>query len=129
MHKNAHVPYTPKLKDAARENRKKPTKPESRIWNELLRNRFMGFKFLRQKPLDSFIADFYCSQLLLVIEIDGDSHAANPDYDFERTKALEKYGVEVVRYTNRDVMENIEGVYSDLKRRIALRKEELGVTV
>ena len=75
---------------------------------------FASYKFLRQKPIDNYIVDFYCAELLLVIEIDGDSHAASVEYDAERTKILESLGLAVVRYTNDEVLSNIQGVYDDL---------------
>lgn len=111
----AFLPYKKTLTTLARENRKNPTKAESRIWNEVLRNRkFAQYKFVRQKPIDGYIVDFYCSELRLVIEIDGDSHTEMVEYDQERTKILSGYGLSVVRYSNEDVLKNIEGVYDDL---------------
>jgi very-short-patch-repair endonuclease len=116
---SAFLPYNKKLTDRARENRKNPTKAESRIWNEVLRMRqFSEYKFLRQKPIDNYIVDFYCSELRLVIEIDGDSHAETVEYDAERTRLLQSLGLTVVRYTNDDVMRNIHGVFDDLSEKI-----------
>lgn len=113
------LPYNKNLTERARENRKNPTKAESKIWNEVLRMRqFADYKFLRQKPIDNFIVDFYCSELRLVIEIDGDSHAKTVEYDAERTKVLQALGLTVVRYTNVDVIRNIQGVYVDLIEKI-----------
>jgi len=109
------LPYNKTLTTLARENRKNPTKAESKIWNEVLRNRkFAQYKFVRQKPIDGYIVDFYCSELRLVIEIDGDSHAEMIEYDQERTRILSEYGLSVIRYANEDVLKNIEGVYDDL---------------
>lgn len=105
---SAFLPYNKTLTDRAREHRKNPTKAESKIWNEVLRMRqFAEYKFLRQKPIDNYIVDFYCSELRLVIEIDGDSHAETVEYDAERTKILQTLGLSVVRYTNDDVIRNI----------------------
>jgi very-short-patch-repair endonuclease len=116
---SAFLPYNKNLTDRARDHRKNPTKSESRIWNEVLRMRqFADYKFLRQKPIDNYIVDFYCSELRLVIEIDGDSHAETVEYDAERTRVLQSLGLVVVRYTNDDVMHNIQGVYDDLSERI-----------
>ena len=116
---SAFLPYNKNLTERARENRKNPTMAESKIWNEVLRMRqFADYKFLRQKPIDNYIADFYCSELRLVIEIDGDSHAETVEYDAERTKVLQALGLTVVRYTNDDVIQNIQGVYDDLSERI-----------
>ncbi len=114
------IPYNKSLTSFARQNRKNPTPAETRIWNEVLRRQqFAQYKFLRQKPIASCIVDFYCSELRLVIEIDGDSHAESHSHDAARTRVLNSFGLTVVRYTNADVMNNIEGVYSELVRRVA----------
>jgi very-short-patch-repair endonuclease len=63
--------------------------------------------------------DFYCSRLQLVIEIDGDSHAETVEYDAERTRFLGSLGLRVIRFSNDDVLRNIEGVYEELDRTIA----------
>ncbi len=115
------IPYDKRLTALARENRNNPTAPESRMWNEVLRMRhFSDYKFLRQKPIADFIVDFYCAELRLAIEIDGDSHAGAIKYDAVRTAVLKAHGISVVRYYNDEVMKNLEGVYDDLARRIAL---------
>ena len=85
--------------------------------------RLGNLKFTRQKPLDEYIVDFYCADLMLAIEIDGDTHAGQKQYDQDRTKNLSRFGVEVVRYTNAEVLNNLEGVYHDLCERIAVRKQ------
>jgi very-short-patch-repair endonuclease len=114
-----YLPYNKKLTSLARQNRSNPTKAESKIWKEVLRMRqFAEYKFLRQKPVGGYIVDFYCSELRLVIEIDGDSHAETVEYDEERTKLLNSLGLHVIRYTNDDVLQNIEGVYDDLHKAI-----------
>ncbi|MBT0652214.1 endonuclease domain-containing protein [Geomobilimonas luticola] len=119
--RNPFLPYNKKLVELARNNRKSPTCTESKIWNEVLRKRqFSSYKFLRQKPIDNFIVDFYCSELRLVIEVDGDGHAGTVEYDNERTRVLEAYGLTVVRYTNDEVLRNIEGIYEDLSRRVRI---------
>ncbi len=120
------IPYNKKLTTLARENRKNPTAAESKMWNGVLRMRhFADYKFLRQKPIGDFIADFYCAALHLVIEIDGDSHAEAVEYDAKRTNALEALGITVVRYTNDEILKNLSGVYDDLMRRIALLNDGL----
>jgi len=113
--KLVYIPYKRKLTELARQNRNNLTPAEKKIWYEVLsRKQFKGYKFTRQKPIADFIVDFYCSKLQLVIEIDGDSHAESKEYDEARTNILNQYGLRVLRYTNRDVMNNIEGVYQDL---------------
>ncbi len=121
--KRSFIPYNKNLTEKARKNRKNSTVAEKKMWYKILRNKeFENYKFIRQKPLDNFIVDFYCSELLFVIEIDGDSHVEQIDYDILRTKKLNSYGIEVVRYTNLEVINNLEGVYDDLKRKVAKRK-------
>ncbi|MBU4224165.1 endonuclease domain-containing protein [Patescibacteria group bacterium] len=117
--KKLYIPYNQKLIEVARENRKNPTHAEKKIWFRVLKSRqFENYKFIRQKPLDNFIVDFYCSELMLAIEIDGDSHVIRQEYDVLRSEKLKAYGIKVVRYTNNDVMFNIEEVYQDLKEKI-----------
>ena len=114
------IPYNQTLTQKARENRKAPTPAEKKIWADILQGKkLLGFKFTRQKPLDEYIVDFYCSELLLAIEIDGDSHAEQKLYDQQRTKRLNDLGITVFRYTNDEVMNNISGIYEDLEVKIA----------
>ena len=96
-----------------------------KIWSELLRkDKLEGFRFLRQKPLDNYIADFYCAELLLVIEIDGKHHlsADAREYDEHRTKVLNGYGIEVVRYTNEQILNHFDEVEKKLKEKVNERK-------
>lgn len=116
----AFLPYDKKLTALARENRKNPTNAEQKIWLEVLsRRQFAAYKFLRQKPVEHFIVDFYCAKLGWVIEIDGDSHAEQKGYDENRSVFLQGHGLTVIRYENRDVLNNIAGVYDDLARRLS----------
>jgi very-short-patch-repair endonuclease len=113
------IPYDKHLTALARENRKNPTPTERKLWNEVLRHRqFAHYKFLRQKPLLHYIVDFYCSELRLAIEIDGDTHAGQIDYDKVRKKLLTRHNLTVIRYSNNDVLTNIEGIFADLMTQI-----------
>ena len=124
-----HLPYHTPLTPRARENRKTPTPAETLIWNKLLRGRQLAtYKFLRQKPLLGYIVDFYCAKLKLAIEIDGHSHGEQTDYDAHRTRALEQHGITALRYTNADILQNLEGVASDLKSRINARDKTASPT-
>lgn len=115
--------------EKSRDLRKYATKPEEKIWYEILRKKMTGYRFLRQKPISSFIVDFYCSKLLLAIEIDGDTHYEQKAivYDRKRTEILNKFGIKVIRYTNFEVMDNIEGIEFNLRREIEKREGELGI--
>ena len=114
-----HLPYNLKLTAFARANRKNPTPAETTIWQKLLRNRqFHGYKFLRQKPIGPHVVDFYCAELKLAIEIDGDSHAAQEAYDAARSTYLARHGIRVLRYSNLDVSQQLFGIYDDLTTHI-----------
>ncbi|KKP40168.1 MAG: 3-phosphoshikimate 1-carboxyvinyltransferase, 3-phosphoshikimate 1-carboxyvinyltransferase [Candidatus Peregrinibacteria bacterium GW2011_GWF2_33_10] len=124
--KGSYISYNSKLKEFAKQNRNNPTRPESKIWYEILcEDKLNGYRFLRQKPINNFILDFYCSKLLLGIEIDGESHSEQIEYDHIRTELLNNYNIKIIRYSNNEVMENIEGVYEDLNEQIKNRKKEL----
>ncbi|MGB3207663.1 MAG: endonuclease domain-containing protein [Crinalium sp.] len=113
---NFHLPYNPLLVERAKQLRKNLTTAEKKLWNEYLKN--LEFKFLKQRPIDNFIVDFYCAALKLVIEIDGDSHFTTEakEYDEARTKVLEGYGLKVIRFTNDDVLNNLEGVCQQIEK-------------
>ncbi|MBD2395347.1 endonuclease domain-containing protein [Cyanobacterium aponinum FACHB-4101] len=104
------LPYNHKLKERARELRKNMTPAERKLWSEYLRH--SPYKFMRQRPIDNFIVDFYCSQKRLVIELDGDSHfqPEGIERDNIRTAILENYALKVIRFNNHDVLTNFEGV-------------------
>ena len=120
--KQPYISYNKKLVEIARINRKNPTQAEDKIWYEVLKDKqFENYKFHRQKPLDNFIADFYCSQLMLVIEIDGDYHKTQKEYDALRSDKLSDYGISVIRYKNNKILSDIDSVRQDLKDKIKSR--------
>lgn len=91
--------------------RKEPTATEQRLWLELRAKRFAGAKFRRQVVIDHYIVDFACRiPLMLVVELDGDTHGQQVSYDVERTRLLETRGYRVLRFTNAEVIGNLEGV-------------------
>lgn len=117
------INYNLDLKNFSRLNRKNPTEAELKIWREILSNKKLGYKFTRQKPIDNFILDFYCSKLLIAIEVDGGGHWRNKSYDLLRTKKLNDLGIKVIRYTNDEVIKNIDGVYQNLLYQIKIRRK------
>ena len=102
----------------AKQLRKEMTKQECHLWYDYLKN--CPIRFLRQKVIENYIVDFYCKKLNLVIEIDGGQHYEDESikYDNERTEVLNKYGLEVVRFTNIDIDKNFEGVCEFLDKKI-----------
>ena len=90
--------------------RKRTTIAEKILWNKLRNNQLGGLKFRRQHPIDIFIADFYCHEKRLVIEVDGEIHNYQKEYDEGRTAELEAKDMTVIRFTNEEVINNIKGV-------------------
>ncbi len=125
MKENLYVQYNSSNKDYARFNRKNQTKAEKIMRDEILRKRQTWYLFLRQKMLWSFIVDFYCSELLLAIEIDGNSHKNKQIYDINRTDLINDLWIFVIRYTNEDVFWDIELLKSDLIWKLDKRKQHV----
>ncbi len=99
------------LLDHAKRMRRSATAPEQRLWLQLRAKRFEGAKFRRQVVIGPYIADFACrTPKMLAIEIDGDTHAAQPTYDEARSSFLREHGYEVLRFTNSDIMSSLDGV-------------------
>jgi adenine-specific DNA-methyltransferase len=97
-------------KEHARVLRQDATIPERLLWSKLRGGRLRGIKFRRQHPMSEFILDFYCQDRRLVIELDGDSHIEQARYDTERTAALLREGVQVLRIGNDDVLRDLDAV-------------------
>ena len=111
--RGGYIEYKDALREYARENRKDMSEPEKDMWN-ILRGKKLQYKFHREKPIWEYIVDFYSPDLQLVIEIDGESHTENLSYDAKRTQYINSRGIHVLRYTNKEVMKNIEWVYEDI---------------
>ena len=104
----------PRLIEFAKQMRREMTEPEKRLWYALRAKRFDGVKFRKQKVIGRYIADFSSREPMLVIEVDGDSHDWQHDYDAVRTSYLEGQGYKVIRFWNSDVMQNLEGVLTEI---------------
>lgn len=100
-----------RLLEFAKTMRREMTEPERRVWNEVRAHRLQGIKFRRQTVVGHYIADFTCrSPVMLVVEIDGETHVGREDYDLVRTRFFEARGYRVLRFSNYDVMSNLDGV-------------------
>jgi very-short-patch-repair endonuclease len=111
--KNKIIPNNPKLKELARELRKNSTLSEVLLWLKI-KGKTMGVEFHRQVPIDNFIVDFYCHELMLAIEIDGSSHNEKQDYDQNRQMILENLGVRFIRFSDIDVKQKMGWVLEEL---------------
>ena len=114
-HRFEIIPYRPELVKRARELRKNLTPAERRLWKYINRKQIHGFDFDRQKPIDSFIVDFYCKELKLAIEIDGQSHDFKAEYDLKRQEVLESFGITVIRFSENEVLYNLDYVLSEIE--------------
>lgn len=111
-------------KDLCRELRKHSTQAEQIFWEHVRDRKFLKKKFYKQHPLffdlygkeTFFIADFYCHENKLVIEIDGAYHKRQIEHDALRTDIINFLGIEVIRFTNEEVLNSIESVLDILKK-------------
>ncbi|HEX4695657.1 endonuclease domain-containing protein [Sphingomonas sp.] len=100
--------------------RHNPTGPEKRLWSALRNRQVAGAKFRKQVWLGRYLVDFFCAEAGLAIEVDGDSHAHQQDYDEQRTAWLSSEGFRMVRFSNDDVMRNLEGVVFTVQQSLTL---------
>jgi very-short-patch-repair endonuclease len=110
----AHTNTPPELYESikllSREMRSEPTPAEEALWQRLRHKQIADFKFRRQHSIDRFIVDFYCADARLVVEVDGPIHEQQQEYDVLRQAFVESLGIRVIRFTNADVLQNINAV-------------------
>ena len=117
------LPYNPKLKQFARNLRNHSTKSEVLLWNYLKGKQIKGYDFHRQKPIGNFIVDFFCNELSLAIEIDGESHYGNEEKDELRQKEIEKLGVKFLRFDESQIYYNLDGVVKTIEEWVESEKQ------
>jgi very-short-patch-repair endonuclease len=112
------LPYNPHLKARARQLRQQMTRTEVILWKHLQRKQLYGYDFDRQRPIDDYIVDFFCKELMLAIEIDGVTHDNTPaqERDQLRQQRLESLGMQVLRFRDEDVLQNLEGVLEAIRQ-------------
>ena len=111
------------LKERRRDLRNNPTPTETQLWEKLAKRQLGGFKFRRQHSINHYIVDFYCPQLKLIIEVDGEIHdqPKNKEHDHLRDLELTELGFHVLRFRNQEVQSNIENVIEKILSFIASR--------
>ena len=115
--------YNPNLKVYSRELRTlSVSKAEKYIWKALLSRKQMGVGFIRQRPIDKFIVDFFSAEIKLIIEIDGSSHLNKGEYDFYREQKLQRIGYTIIRFSEGEVINNIDNVHRVISRFIEVNK-------
>lgn len=118
-----YLPYNKNLKEYARNLRKNSTPGEISLWMQVKASA-LGYQFYRQRIIDSYIVDFYCPAFKLVIEIDGNYHdyMAQAIADVKRQKMLERYGLEFLRFTEKEAMTEVGWVVEEIKKYIESRR-------
>jgi very-short-patch-repair endonuclease len=104
----------------ARTLRKHPTLAEDALWRRVRGSRLEGFKFRWQVPFDRYVADFYCRAAKLIVELDGEQHEWFADYDSGRTEVLERLGVRVIRFTNAELLGDIDALLARIRAELRL---------
>jgi very-short-patch-repair endonuclease len=115
---NLYRNTSPKIIENAKALRRSQTEAEKALWNRLKQRQIKGFKFRNQHPLDIFVLDFYCYELLLGIEVDGSIHDSTEakEYDEGRTAELLKHGIKIIRFTNDEVLSNIDNTIKEIEK-------------
>ena len=122
-------PRNSNLTTHAKDLRKNMTKEERHLWFDFLR--YCAPRFRRQEIIGNYIADFYCHQAKLVIELDGSQHVEPEavEYDKQRTNYFQSLGIQVLRYYNTDVTANFEGVCQHILAALSLAGTHPSVAV
>jgi len=110
----------PILKQRRRNLRREQTDAEKLLWRYLRGRRLRGIKFYRQYSVGPFILDFFSAELRLAVEVDGGQHLTDErrQYDEERSEYLRAYGIEVIRFWNNEVLNNVSGVLNRITEEI-----------
>jgi len=106
---------TLEIEKAARKLRNNLTLAEARLWEALRSKQLEGLRFRCQHPVGNFILDFYCPAIRLVVEVDGEIHDSQTEYDNARTAKLTEYGYKVLRFKNEQVMNDLPKVLAEIR--------------
>ncbi|HLP51475.1 MAG TPA: DUF559 domain-containing protein [Chitinophagales bacterium] len=127
MKTHSNNDYNLSLKPLASALRKNMTPPEKLLWKKVLcESKMLGYRFLRQRSIDNYIADFFCKELKLLIEVDGKTHDWTAEKDSTRDKRLAELGYHTFRVNSRMVMHDIVNVSREIEGIVIERETELG---
>ena len=121
IEKSMYYGAKPETFEAARILRENMTHYEKLLWEKLKLKKICGVRFRRQHPIDFFIADFYCHEARLVVEIDGEIHYQKKEYDDGRSADMERYFIKVIRFTNSEIENNIGDVIKNIENEVYRR--------
>ena len=120
------IPYNQKLREFAKQLRNNSTLSEVLLWKQI-KGKALGVEFKRQVPMLEYIVDFYCQEIGLAIEVDGNIHDFRYLEDAQRQQEIEKYGVIFIRFSNEEIKNNMFSVILSLESKIEELKAERGV--
>lgn len=121
------LPYNKELKTFSQILRSNMTEAEQKLWIKLRRKQILGVQFYRQKPIAGYITDFYSAEANLVIELDGSQHLENiyRANDIERDQILQRLGLQILRFDNRQILLEIEAVVDVIFNVVARRLKKI----
>jgi very-short-patch-repair endonuclease len=114
------IPYNKNLKERAQQLRDNMTDAERQPWAKIRMNQLNGYRFYRQKPVGDYIVDFFCPKAKLIIEVDGSQHFDNETIEYDRLRGdyISSLGLKVLRFTNAEVLEHVEGVVERIEEEV-----------
>ncbi|MFA9390006.1 MAG: endonuclease domain-containing protein [Prolixibacteraceae bacterium] len=121
LDKTMYFGAKPDILEKAKALRKNMTNAEKILWDRLKNKKVLNVRFRRQHPIDLFIADFYCHSTRLVIELDGEIHKNQVEYDDGRTSEMERFDIQIIRFKNNEVENDIENVLKRIEETIMHR--------
>lgn len=112
--------YNPKLKEYSRDLRNNMTDAERQLWSKLRRKQLKGLQFYRQRIIGNYIVDFYCPKAKMIIEVDGGQHYSEEgkEKDRRRDDSMGSKGLKVLRFSDREVLKNIDGVVERIENNL-----------
>ena len=124
------IPYNSKLTELARQLRNNSTKSEIKLWKQLKGKQMFGYDFHRQKPVDNYILDFFCHELMLGIELDGYSHLLEEVQVKDKIKEarMNELGINILRFSDRNIMKDLIGVMRVIEQYIEDYEKAPGIS-
>ena len=112
------------LQERARQLRQEMTPAETILWKRLRTDQLGGLHFRRQQVLDGYIVDFYCHTARLIIEVDGEIHVSQQEYDAERDAYLTALGLRVLRFSNERIIHNLFACLEEIRAIAEVKNEQ-----
>jgi len=109
-------PFKHRNTERARKLRNEASPVERKLWQYLNKRQLAGYKFSRQIPVGPYVCDFICRKQKLIVELDGFSHESQQVQDWNRTNYLERHDYKVIRFTNEEIFQNVEGVLTKIEQ-------------